>query len=85
MPAYEREIPFSSVIALQWVRRSKLHASEVKSDMNLLVQENDEVIRFALLHEPTRQQVVELLAFTGFVLEELEVCDTTGWESDSTA
>ncbi|CAN5429313.1 hypothetical protein BH10PLA2_BH10PLA2_33050 [soil metagenome] len=83
LPPSCKEWAFSSVVAFQWLRHSKLKSSETRSELNLLVREGDEVIRYPVLCDPDRQQVSEIVAFTGLTLDEVEVCDTTNWDSVS--
>ncbi len=73
LPPFLREFPFSSVVAFQWIRSISMHSSAIEGDLNLLIRENGEILRYSVLHDPMRSQIREIVAFSGLAVEEQEL------------
>jgi hypothetical protein len=58
-------------------------STEIKSDLNVMVQENGEVVRHSVLREPSGHLVREFLAFSGLSLEEIELAARVNRDVDT--
>jgi hypothetical protein len=72
LPPLKKEFLFSDVAAFQWARGIQGHSSATRSELNLLVREDGQVIRYPVLREPSQQHICEILAFTGLPLDEID-------------
>jgi hypothetical protein len=82
LPRVKKEFPFSEV-AFQWIRgrtRQSLDF-EVEVDLNLLVSESGEVLRYHVMGNPPRRVIEQVICFSGLPLEEIDL----GWRGDRDA
>ncbi len=73
LPRSKKQFPFEQVVRFQWIRGRTKHDHETEVDLNLLVQDSGEIIRYHVMGNPSRRLVEQVLSFSGFGIEELDL------------
>lgn len=73
LPRSKKQFPFDQVVRLQRIRGRTKHDVECDVDLNLLVTESGEVIRHFVTGNTGRRLVDQVVAFSGFGLEEIDL------------
>jgi hypothetical protein len=74
LPRVKKEFPFSEV-AFQWIRGRTRQYMDVEVDLNLLVSESGEVLRYHVIGNPSRRIIEQVICFSGLPLVEIDL----GW------
>jgi hypothetical protein len=74
LPRVKKEFPFSGA-AFQWIRGRTRQFMDVEVDLNLLVSESGEVLRYHVMGNPSRRMIEQVICFSGLPLEEIDL----GW------
>ncbi len=78
LPRLKKEFSFAQVVGFQWIRGRTRQYADVEVDLNLLVSEFGEVVRYHVMGNPSRRMVEQVLCFSGLSLEEIDL----GWRGD---
>lgn len=73
LPRVNREFAFSQVVGFQWIRGRSRHDEDIDIDLNLHVNESGDMIRYHVMGNPSRSVVEQLLAFSAFSLDEIDL------------
>lgn len=75
LPRCKARFPLDQVFGLQMIRGRSQASADVETDLNLLVAEGQELVRYHVLGSPTRGLVEQVAEFAGFRVEEVDL----GW------
>ena len=74
LPRQKLAFPFSNVAGFQWISGSTASDGTVNNvDLNLLANESGRTIRYHVIGNPTRSIAKEILAFSEFTLDEINL------------
>ncbi|HKB05606.1 MAG TPA: hypothetical protein VKD90_25505 [Gemmataceae bacterium] len=73
LPRVKKEFSLSDVVGFQWVRGRSREDMDVEVDLNLLVRESGEVLRYHVMGNPSRRLVEQWIGFVGIPLEEIDL------------
>jgi hypothetical protein len=73
LPRVKKEFCFSHVAGFQWIRGRTKSFVNVEVDLNLLVSESGDVVRYHVMGNPSRRMIEQVLCFSGLSLEEIDL------------
>lgn len=73
LPRSKKQFAFEQVVRFQWIRGRTKHNREIDVDLNLLVRDSGEIIRYHVMGNPSRRLVEQVISFSGFGIEELDL------------
>ena len=73
LPREKKEFTYAQIISFQWIRGGTRYDWGAEVDLNLLVSEAGEVVRYHVLGNPSRRMIEHVLRFSGLSLQEIRL------------
>ena len=73
LPRSKERFPFAQVVCFQWIRGRTQLNMDTEVDLNLLVRDSGEIIRYHVMGNPSRRLVEQVISFSGIAIEEIDL------------